>query len=146
MDAEYHFDVGEILDSIDKADVISLFFPLIRRTLLVDLRTNETEGPLMQVVPMANTVDERFRSLRNMRPRFARPESITLIPWPKYTRSLAALGVLDRLASRFARSGFSDLVDRLPALIRELAQAERIEVANAITGTEYQTLWESPRT
>jgi hypothetical protein len=145
MDGEYQFDIGEIGDSIDNADVVGLYFPLLRKTLLLDFRTNDVDGPYMQVVPMANSVEERFRSLKKMRPRFPRPESITLIPWPKYVRSLKALGVLDRLNARFAREGFRDLIDRLPGCVEELTAAERTEITNAITGTEYQSIWESGR-
>lgn len=143
MDGEYSFDLGEIGDSVDSADVIGLYFPLVRKTLLVDFRSSDLDGPYMQVVPMANSVEERFRSLKKIRPRFPRPESITLIPWPKYTRSLKSLGVVDRLNARFARAGFTDLLQRLPGCIDELAAAEREELENAITGRQYQTMWEA---
>ena len=77
LDSDYRIDVSEVNRNIDVADVIALYFPLLRKTLLMDMRTNDLDGPMIKVVPMANTPEERFQSLLKMRPRFGRPESIT---------------------------------------------------------------------
>ena len=86
--------------NIDVADVIALYFPLLRKTLLMDMRTNDVDGPMIRVVPMANTPEERFQSLLKMRPRFGRPDSITIIPWLKYVPSLVDLGIWDHIVRR----------------------------------------------
>ncbi len=144
MDAEFRFDLAEIRSGIQSAQVIGLYFPLLRRTLLIDLRSNDADGPMLKVVPMAGSVEERFQSLKKLRPRFPRPESITLIPWPKYVVSLANLEILDLLRSRFANEGFPDLDRQLAAAYEELLAAERSEIRDAITGGEsYRTLWDA---
>ena len=71
MDTDYRIDVSEVNRNIDVADVIALYFPLLRKTLLMDMRTNDVDGPLIKVVPMANTPEERFQSLVSV-PMFGR--------------------------------------------------------------------------
>ncbi len=93
MDSDFSVNIREIMRNIDSADVLTIYFPIIRRTLLVDTRADSAEGPLVRVVPMVNSVEERFRSLKKLRPQFPRPESITLVPWPKYVRSMESLGI-----------------------------------------------------
>jgi len=130
--------------NLDVADVIALYFPLLRKTLLMDLRTNEIDGPMIRVVPMANTPEERFQSLLKMRPRFRRPESITIIPWPKYVQSLRELGIWDRIVRRYADTGSPKVVRDCDKCFAELVQLQDDEVRRAITGDNYETLWGQP--
>jgi hypothetical protein len=144
LDADYRIDVSEVNRNIDIADVIALYFPLLRKTLLMDLRTNEVDGPMIRVVPMANTPEERFQSLLKMRPRFRRPESITIIPWPKYVKSLRDLGIWDHIVRRYADTGSAVTVRECDRCYAELEKLEQEEVVRAITGENYETLWGTP--
>ncbi|MPZ24618.1 MAG: hypothetical protein GEU28_14050 [Dehalococcoidia bacterium] len=134
-------DMSEVFESIDRAEVLTVFFPVLRRTLLVDARSNESDGPWVGVVPMVATPEDRLRELERMRPRFPRPDSITFIPWSKYIDSLERLGVIERLCRRFAASGQDDVVERCRDAFGELQKLERVEIRNAIAGEGYQTLW-----
>lgn len=127
--------------NIDVADVVALYFPLLRKTLLMDLRTNDVDGPMIRVVPMANTPEERFQSLLKMRPRFGRPDSITIIPWPKYVQSLADLGIWERIIRRFSDTGSATSVRQANRCFVELGRLEQEEVQRAITGENYETIW-----
>jgi hypothetical protein len=143
MDNDYfRVDLSELLNSIDRAEVLTLYFPLLRRTLLVDARSNESDGPMVKVVPMVSTPEERLRELEKMRPRFPQPESITFIPWPKYVDSLQRLGVMDRLMARFAGAGDSERVAACEQAFGELKEYERREILDAIRGENYETLWD----
>ena len=42
MDREAHIDIDEVLRNIDSAEVMSVYFPILRRSLLVDARFNES--------------------------------------------------------------------------------------------------------
>jgi hypothetical protein len=127
--------------NIDVADVIALYFPLLRKTLLMDMRTNDVDGPMIRVVPMANTPEERFQSLLKMRPRFGRPDSITIIPWPKYVHSISELGIWDRIVRRYAEIGSPQSVRDCDRCWAELAKLEAEEIRRAITGENYETIW-----
>ena len=141
MDSDFRIDLAEVNRNLDAAEVVSLYFPLLRKTLLIDARSSGIDGPLVKVVPMVSTPEERFRSLRQMRPRFPKPDSITIIPWPKYVGSLVRLRVWDHIVSRFADLGDPELVRRCEACLRELLADERQEIGRAIRGENFQDLW-----
>lgn len=141
LDSDYRIDVSEVNRNIDVADVIALYFPLLRKTLLMDMRLNDVDGPMIRVVPMANTPEERFQSLLKMRPRFGRPESITIIPWPKYVTTLFELGIWDHIVRRYADTGHPEVVRECETCYAELAKLEREEVVRAIRGDNYETIW-----
>lgn len=141
MDSDFRIDLSEVIRNLDSAEVVSLYFPLLRKTLLIDTRYSELDGPLIKVVPMATTPEERFKSLRRMRPRFPRPDSITIIPWPKYVGSLSRLGIWDHIVERFAGLGGPDLVRQCEACLEELEAAEREEIGRAVKGDNFQDLW-----
>ena len=141
MDSDFRIDLSEVKRNLDAAEVVSLYVPLLRKTLLMDARSSGIDGPLVKVVPMVSTPEERFRSLRQMRPRFPKPDSITIIPWPRYVGSLVRLGVWDHIVSRFAELGDPELVRRCKACLRELLTEERQEIGRAIRGENFQDLW-----
>jgi len=142
MDTDFRMDVDEINRNIDMAEVMGIYFPLIRKTLLVDPRSDAVDGPMIRVVPMANSMEERFRSLRRLRPRLPRPESITLIPWPKYVTSLKRLNIWDRVVQRFVNAGDMEAVRVCEETFNELVELEKREIVEAIKGERYTTLWE----
>lgn len=141
LDSDYRIDVSEVNKQIDVAEVIALYFPLLRKTLLMDWRTNDIDGPLIRVVPMANSAEERFQSLLKMRPRFGRPDTIVIIPWPKYVSSLAELGIWDHIVRRYADLGSPQTVRECDKCFNQLARLEREEIHRAITGKNYETVW-----
>ncbi|MEX2236978.1 MAG: hypothetical protein WEB00_05520 [Dehalococcoidia bacterium] len=144
MDSDFfRVDMSEVLNSVQSADVLTIYFPLLRKTLLIDGRSNEHDGPMVALVPMVATPDERLRELRRMRPRFPGPDSITFIPWPKYVDSLERLGVLEKLMARFVDGGYTSLVGECRDAFVELQRLERQEMYNAIKGETYDTLWDA---
>jgi hypothetical protein len=142
MDSDYQLDLSEVRRHLDQTQVVGFFFPFLRRTLLIDTRTSSVDGPLVIVTPMVNSVDERIRSLRRLRPRFPKPESMTLIPWPRWIEALQRLGVWEMIERRVTDLGGDPLRGRCEEALAELLREERLQVKNAITGEGYQTLWE----
>jgi hypothetical protein len=141
LDGGYDIEMGDVTQNIDEAEVVSLYFPLFRKTLLVDTRTGPASGPLVCVVDMVNTSQERMRALRRMRPQFARPDSITMIPWLRRVESLRDLGVWEHLERRLTASGGPGALREASACLDELVAYQRREFRRAITGEQYQTLW-----
>src|SRR3989304_1332119 len=72
MDSDFRIDIGEVHRAIALGEIIALYFPLLRKTLLMDTRTTPLDGPMIKVVPMASSAEERFRELGRMRPRLPR--------------------------------------------------------------------------
>lgn len=146
MDQDFTVDLTEAGRNIAKAEVITIYFPLLRRTLLIDTRYDTEDDPLVRVVPMARSPEDRVRSLKRMRPRFPRPSSIVVIPWPKYAASLVRLGVYDKLEQRLILSGRERAVRALQSGLEELERLEREEMTAAVVSEErYHTLWRRRR-
>lgn len=144
MDQEFRIDLDEVRRNIERAEVVTLYFPYFRQTLVLDTRTSATEGPLVRIRPMVNSVDERMRDLRSLRPRFGNPESLTLIPWPKYVTGLRDTGVWDVIVERMVAAGGEKYLDELETVYRRLRKYEWAEWRRAISGDGYKTIWQKP--
>src|SRR5450759_3409693 len=73
---DYGLDMDEVVRVIESADVLVVRFAIVDTRLLIDARTTDTEGPLIAVVPKAGSVEERFKALKKLRPRFSLPDKI----------------------------------------------------------------------
>jgi len=145
MDNDFAIDLDAIFQVIDKAEVITIRFLILPQRLLIDARCSETEGPLIKVVPRARSLEERFKSIKQLRPRFRLPEKITAIWWPKPVHALVASGIWDRILRRMNAAGFSDTTEQCEQALQALTEHEKAEILNAVRGEGYQCLWESAR-
>ena len=142
MDSEYLLDYEEVIKTVHTAEVLTFRFVIVSQRLLVDNRSSEIDPPLVKLVPRATSAEERFRSLKQLRPRFRLPEKISAISWPKYVNGLVEHGVWDAVIQRIIESGFSEAALECDRVIEELRDLERQEIRNAIIGEGYQALWE----
>ena len=142
MDDDFRLDINEIFKNIDSAEVICVYFPMLRKTLIMDTRVLADDEPMVRLTPMADSIEDRFRSIKRMRPRYPRPETITSVPWPKYVDSMVRLGVWDRLVQRFVTSGHKRAIRECQATLETLRQLEKLEMAAVIMGQDYDTIWE----
>jgi hypothetical protein len=143
VDFDFQLDLAEMANSLDTSDVVALYFPLLRKTLIIDSRSSAVDAPMVKIVEMVATPEERFRSLRRLRPRFPKPDRLTLIPWPKYVQSLVSLGMWEHVVARFVNLGFPDTVHECEACLEELAAMEKAEIHRALNGDNYKSLWEA---
>ena len=141
MDGDFRIDLDEVLKNIDSADVISIYFPLLRKTILIDTRFTEEDPPMIRIVPMATTPEERHRVLRRLRPHFPRPKAITVVPWPKYVESLVRLGIWRKVLERFVYSGHKEAIQACNQVLEEMYELELEELSAVITGENYHTMW-----
>lgn len=141
MDSDYTLDLAEVRRHLWETQVVGIFFPFMRQTLLLDMRTSATEPPLVIVTPMVRNMEERLRSLQKLRPRFPKPESMALIAWPRLVGALQRLGVWDLIEERMVAVGGEQMRARCREALDDLLRAERRLVRQAITGEGYQTLW-----
>lgn len=144
MSNDFGIDLDEIFHVVDTADVLIIRFQIVvDKRLLVDARSTELDPPLVRLVDRAGSVEERFRSLKQLRPRLPLPDRIMSFQWPRHVDVLAAAGVWDRIVRRMVTSGHAGMQEMCNRVWRELVAAERREVIAAISGGEgYQTLWE----
>jgi hypothetical protein len=140
-DDDLEYDLEEVKRNIDSAEVMSVFFPTFRRSVVIDTRTNDHDGPMVRIMPMVASPQERLRSLRRLRPTFPRVHNLALIPWPRYVDSLVDLGVWGRIVNRFEGAGQSETVAVCEAVLEELRVLEKAEMAAVVRGENYHTLW-----
>src|SRR3990172_7885032 len=122
MDNDFGLDIESILSIIDTAEVMVFRFMIVQQRLLIDGRHTEITGPLIKLVDRATSAEERFRSLKQLRPRFRLPEKITAIWWPRYVESLVTTGAWERIVCRMTAPGFPESEEQCREVLRELRQ------------------------
>ncbi len=141
MEGNFLFDIKDVIENIGDAEVMSVFFPTLHRSLIIDTRFNSDSGPFIKLMPMARSPHDRMRSIRRLRPQFPRPSNLTLIPWQRYVDSLVESGVWDLILARIRQSGDHEALASCEAALNELRRLESDELVAAITGNNYHTLW-----
>ena len=66
MDGDFLLDTEEVIESVEKAEVMSLYLPALGKAVVIDTRSNDTQGPLVSITPMVASPQERLRSLRRL--------------------------------------------------------------------------------
>jgi len=139
---DYGVDLDEIGGVIERAEVLVVRFQVVQRRILVDFRTSADAGPLARAVAPASSAEERFRSLKALRPSLPLPERIMSFLWPRSVGAMADAGVLDRIRDRLVRID-ADAGAELDSAFGELLGEEHATLVAAIRGGEgFQTLWE----
>lgn len=142
MGVDFGIDLDEVRRVIDSADVLVVRLSITDRRLLIDARTNDDCGPMITVVDRVDSAQERFRSLKVLRPRFHSPQSIMTFHWPRHARALDEAGIWDHIARRLVALGHSGTAAQCDAAYRELIESERLVEIEAVRGGErFQTLW-----
>lgn len=140
---DFAVDLAEVFENIDHAEVVSISFPTFNKSAVIDMRSNESEGPMLRVMPMVSSPRERIRSVRRLRPNFPRAKDLTVIPWHGYVDTLVQIGIWDKVVDRFVRSGQQEAVDSCNEILKELKQSEKTEMTAAVLGDNYHTIWTS---
>ena len=143
MNEDFGINLEELGDNIKTSEIMSLYFPIMRKVLLMDFRSTENDLPLIKVLSMVSSVEERMQSIQLMRPNLPMPENLILIPWPKSVESLNRLGITEKISDRLAEIKFPNYAERLLEAIQELKSLEEREKQLAIIGKNYQTLWQN---
>jgi hypothetical protein len=129
MDNDYELNVGEIVQTVESAEVLTLRFVVLSQRLLIDTRFTAVDGPMLKLVPPVKTAEERFRSLKQLRPRFRIPEKICSVWWPKHIDSLATSGVWPAIARRVIDSGSPDAAQLCEDVFRERHSGQGLPIA-----------------
>jgi len=141
MDNDFSIDLVDIAQTIRSSEVIAIRFVAVGHRLLLDFRSTEIDGPMVKVVTPVKSIEERYRSLRQLRPRFDAPEKIVAIWWPRFCSSLESTGVWAEVMERVSESGHAESVRMAEAALEELISLERQQHREAIRGEGFRTLW-----
>ena len=145
MEDDFGLDLPEIMKVIDTAEVLVVRFSIVDERLLVDARRNEEQGPLIKLVPRVASVEERFRYLKQVRPRFPLPERIMTFMWPRHVEVLQTSGIWQHIVDKLVALGHAGTAEECEAVYRQLLAEEKAQVVAAIRGEGgYHSLWERP--
>jgi predicted Zn-dependent protease with MMP-like domain len=139
MDNDFSIDLAEIAATVHTAEVVAIRFVSTAQRLLLDFRSSELDGPMVRVVEPVTSVEERYRSLRRLRPRFPAPEKIVAIWWPRFVTSLESTGIWDEILERVRDGGNDEAVERAREALRSLLELEHEQQHDAITGKGFRT-------
>ena len=135
-------NVRRFLEIADAAEVLAVGFRLFPQRLLLDLRFNDQDPPMVKVVQRVNSAEERLRELAKERPRFPSPQQFYFILWPRSIQAMVETGAWEHLVARCRASGHAG-VERDCELVRTvLSGLEQQETQQALHGKGYRTLWE----
>lgn len=132
-------DHDTLAELLRRADVLTIGFTLFPHRLLVDLRTNATDGQLAAIVEPVASVQERYLWLGRHRGSFGSPEAFSFFVWPQTVRGLVERRVLAPLEARLE----GDARGQLEAALNEILAMEETAIRRAVTGSpEWPTLWD----
>ena len=137
----FYDDLNDVKANILEADVISIFFPNFQKSVLVDTRSNDTDGPSIMLTPMARSPRERVKSMEKLRPGFPEVKNMILIPWLRYIFSLEESGIWELLIERLDQSTHLNSNIAASTILDELKNLEYLELLDVIKGDQYQTIW-----
>jgi hypothetical protein len=146
MDNDFRVDLDDIASAIRTSDVIAVRFVVVGERLLLDFRATEIDGPLVKVVAPVKSIQERYDSLKQMRPRFGAPEKIVALWWPRFAHSLPATGTWNLVLERLSETGHPEAVRMANEALRELIELEEARQRAAVTGNGFRTLWSAAHT
>lgn len=139
------------LEDASQVEVWVVYFPAIRKSLIVDTRTNELDRPMVAVADMVRSIEERIESIRQLRPRFPRVEKIVFIPLPLDVASIERSLLWSKMTEKFAEAGDRDALRACEAALEELAGLEQQVKQHhnnrgaVLGGLGFETIWERPR-
>ena len=137
----FYDDLNDVKANILEADVISIFFPKFQKSVSVDTRSNDTDGPSIMLTPMARSPRERVKSMEKLRPGFPEVKNMILIPWLRYIFSLEESGIWELLIERLDQSTHLNSNIAANTILDELKNLEYLELLDVIKGDQYQTIW-----
>jgi hypothetical protein len=142
VDNDFNVDLVEITSTVRSHDVVIIRFITLGQRLLLDFRATEIDGPQVKLVEPVKSVQERYRHLRLLRPRFNDPEKIVSVFWPRFARSLEETGVWREVIERVVDSGHSESIREAEAALAEIIRVERGHQRDAVAGSNgFKTLW-----
>lgn len=146
MDNEDQF-LSQVLSGISEAEVVTIFFPLLRRAMVIDARRDGDIGYMVKVMPQVNSMEDRIRSIEKLRPQLGKVRSILGVPWMKSVRRLDEHGVTGMLVDKLVGAGatYSEAEAAVQAAAEQLWRLEKMAFVRMIRGEGFRTLWTTSR-
>lgn len=133
---------ARMLDALRTAEVMSVFFVRVGRSLILDFRQEGTAVPAAILDDIVSTPEARLQSFRRLRPELPLPERLTLAPWTSAVRDFARHGLLTALLDRCLLEGGEDLQATAAKAFRQLEMLEQKYLRDLVRGVGMTTIWQ----
>lgn len=142
MDNPFQLFHTRIIEAIRSAEVLSLFFPRIGKTLMLDLRHTVEIPPWVRVDDMVSNPQERLDRLEQMRPLLPLPDELRIAAWFGSIKSLDEAGIVDAMLERCSETGEVTFVEQCRDAIHALDMHERKHLRAMVRGELSRTIWQ----
>jgi hypothetical protein len=129
-------------EALRTAEVLSVFFVRVGRSLILDTRREGVTKPAVIVDDIVSTPQARLQSFRRLRPGLPLPERLTLAPWAAGVREFESSGLLAVLLERCRAEGGSELETAAAEAFRRLAKLEQRYLRDLVRGIGMETIWQ----
>ena len=117
---------------LTQGDLITIGFTLFPLRLLIDTRTNDTDGQWVGLVEPVASVQERYLWLGRHRGSFGPPQAFSFFVWPQTVRGLIERDLLRTLRQRLSPEASAALDSALDSAL----DLERQAIVAAVRGSE----------
>lgn len=142
MEPEHDDYPEQVIAAVRSAEVLSIFFLRVGRSLILDLRKSDRTAPAVLLDGMVESPQMRLASFSRLRPDLPLPERLTLVPWPGAIRGFAETKILDAVIHRCRMEGGEPLAAKAQALYAELQRLERQALRDLVRGVGMETIWQ----
>ncbi len=133
-------DMSAVNKLLSDGDLVTIGFTLFPQRLLVDTRSNDTEGQWVGLVEPVASVQERYLWLGKHRGSFGTPNGFAFFVWPHTVRHLLEGGALAPLRARLN----SQAMEALDSTLEQALELERRAMLDAVRGSEHwPAIWEA---
>ena len=140
---DFGIDLDEVRRVIENSEVLIIRLETVGSRVLVDFRTTSTEPPFISRVPRVNSVEERIRAVKELRPAFPYPEKLMSFAWPRRVSIIEESGLWEAVRQRMESIGGEAAGEAAVRVHGELLDEERREVLAAVRGGEgMRTIWQ----
>jgi hypothetical protein len=136
-------DLGEVKKVVDDCDVFTIGCRMFPERFIIDTRSSESEGPMVEVVEPVATVEERFFWLGQRRPSFGMPKQFSFFVWPHSLNYFDESGLGKLIRERVYPGDESGQIGaQMAKSMFRLHLLEQRATYDAVHGRNYHTLWE----
>ena len=140
---DFGIDLDEVRRVIENSEVLIIRLETVGSRVLVDFRTTSTEPPFISRVPRVNSVEERIRAVKELRPAFPYPEKLMSFAWPRRVSIIEESGLWEAVRQRMESIGGEAAGEEAVRVHGELLDEERRDVLAAVRGGEgMRTIWQ----
>jgi hypothetical protein len=127
--------------AVDGAGVLVTGFSHFPDRLLVDARSNEEEGPLVQVVDPAGSIQERLAWLMRRRPSLGATQSLKVLSWPHSIDFLVQSALWEHVCRRVSADIEPEVRLQCDLALKQLQNLELSANQEMLKGKDCFTLW-----